>query len=265
MSGKKPATMPKRPLACGVAVSLLGLGTVKFGRNSGVKYPRPFALPSDGQIADLLAMAKRLGIDLLDTAPAYGRSEQRLGEAIAGDRRHWVLATKVGEEFAAGVSRYDFSADHVLRSVERSLRRLRTDMLDVVSVHSDGRAVAAVEAAGAFAALRRLQREGVVRCVGYSGKRLDDGRAALRLVDVVMCAVNAGDGSQTPLVAEAAAAGVGVLVKKPMASGAQADPAGLGAIVRQPGVGAVVTGTLRRDHLQANAAAVLGGGGDATA
>ncbi len=256
--------MPKRPLACGVAVSLLGLGTVKFGRNSGVKYPRPFELPSDGQIADLLATAKRLGIDLLDTAPAYGRSEQRLGEAIAGDRRHWVLATKVGEEFAAGASRYDFGADHVLRSVERSLRRLRTDMLDVVSVHSDGRAVAAVETAGAFAALRRLQREGVVRCVGYSGKRLDDGRAALRLADVVMCAVNAGDGSQTPLVVEAAAAGVGVLVKKPMGSGARADPAGLGAIVRLPGVSAVVTGTLRRDHLQANAAAVLGGGGGAT-
>lgn len=249
--------MPRRPLACGVAVSVLGLGTVKFGRNSGVKYPRPFALPSDGQIADLLATAQRLGIDLLDTAPAYGRSEQRLGEAIAGERERWVLATKVGEEFAAGVSRYDFSADHVLRSVERSLRRLRTDVLDVVLVHSDGRAVAAIDAAGAFAALRRLQRQGVVRCVGFSGKRLDDGRAALGLADVLMCVVHAGDKSQAPLVAEAADAGIGVLVKKPMASGALPDPAALAAIVRQPGVGAVVTGTLRRDHLAANAAAVL--------
>lgn len=256
--------MPKRPLACGVAVSVLGLGTVKFGRNSGVKYPRPFALPSDGQIADLLATAKRLGIDLLDTAPAYGRSEQRLGEAIAGERERWVLATKVGEEFAAGVSRHDFSADHVLRSVERSLRRLRTDTLDVVLVHSDGRAVAAIEAAGAFAALRRLQRQGVVRCVGFSGKRVDDGRAALGLADALMCAVHAGDTSQTPLVAEAAVAGVGVLVKKPMASGLRADPAGLGAIARQPAVAAVVTGTLRRDHLAANAAAVLGAVGAAT-
>lgn len=265
MSGKGRASMPKRLLARGVAVSALGLGTVKFGRNSAVKYPRPFALPGDGQIADLLATAKRLGINLLDTAPAYGRSEQRLGEAIAGDRQHWVLATKVGEEFATGVSRHDFSADHALRSVERSLRRLRTDVLDVVLVHSDGRDVAAIEAAGAFAALRRLQREGVLRCVGFSGKAVADGRVALALADVLMCTVHADDQRQLPLLAEAAAAGVGVLVKKPMASGLRADPTGLARTVRQPGATAVVTGTLRRDHLEANAAAVLGAAGVAGA
>ena len=98
--------MLKRPLGnSGLAVSPLGLGTVKFGRNSGVKYPRPFELPSDAQIADLLALAHSLGINLLDTAPAYGASEERLGEAIAGNRERWLLCTKAGEEFIDGRSR----------------------------------------------------------------------------------------------------------------------------------------------------------------
>lgn len=248
--------MLMRPLPGGVAVSALGLGTVKFGRNVAVKCRRPFALPSDGEIAALLAAAKALGINLLDTAPAYGRSEERIGEAIEGERRHWVLATKVGEEFAAGASRFDFSADHVLRSVARSLRRLRTDVLDMVLVHSDGRPVAALAAAGAFRALRQLQREGVVRCVGFSGKSAGDGRAALPLVDVLMCTVHDGDRRQVPLAAAAGAAGAGVLIKKPMASGTRADPAALGRIAHLPGVAAVLTGTLRGDHLAANAAAV---------
>ena len=245
-----------RHLPHGLAVSALGLGTVKFGRNEAVKYPRPFALPTDGEIADLLATAKTLGINLLDTAPAYGSSEQRLGEAIAGQRQDWAICTKAGEEFAAGVSRYDFTADAVLRSVARSLRRLRTDWLDVVLLHSDGRAVAAIEAAGAFAALRRLQREGVVRCVGFSGKCQDDGRAALPLVDVLMCEIHAGDRSQVPLAGAAAAAGVGVLVKKPMASGRLAQASGLAATAGIAGVTSVITGTLSREHLAANAAAI---------
>lgn len=245
-----------RQLPGGVAVSALGLGTVKFGRNTAVKYPQPFALPKDAEIVELLATAKALGINLLDTAPAYGRSEERIGEAIEGERERWVLSTKVGEEFADGASRFDFSGDQVLRSVARSLRRLRTDMLDIVLVHSDGRPVAALEAAGAFAALRRLQREGVVRCVGFSGKGASDGRTALPLADVLMCTVHDGDRGQAPLAAAAGAAGVGVLVKKPMASGNRADPAALGRIVRLPGVTAAITGTLRADHLAANAAAV---------
>ena len=254
--------MLMRPLPGGFAVSALGLGTVKFGRNTAVKYPQPFALPTDGEIAELLAAAKTLGINLLDTAPAYGNSEERIGEAIAGERERWVLSTKAGEDFAGGASRFDFSADHVLCSVARSLRRLRTDVLDVVLLHSDGRPVAAIEAAGGFRALRRLQREGVVRCVGFSGKGASDGRAALPLADVLMCEIHGGDRGQAPLAAAATTAGVGVFVKKPMASGTRADPAALARIAQLPGVTAVITGTLRPDHLAANAAAIAAAAGD---
>ena len=249
--------MLKRRLGnTGIEVSILGLGTVKFGRDQGVKYPRPYKLPSDGQIADLLRVAKSLGINLLDTAPAYGSSEQRLGEAIQGDRDHWLLCTKVGEEFDGVRSNYDFSATHTLTSISRSLERLRTDTLDIALVHTDGRSMAEIEAAGTFQALRRLQREGVVKAVGFSGKGPADGRAALPLSDVLMCAVNANDWREAPLAAAAAEAGVGVLVKKPLASGHSADADTLRRIAALAGVASVVIGTLSPRHLRANATAL---------
>ena len=57
-----------------IAVSALGLGTVKLGRNRGVRYPQPFALPDDRAARALLDAARELGVNLLDTAPAYGAS-----------------------------------------------------------------------------------------------------------------------------------------------------------------------------------------------
>lgn len=245
--------MLTRPLGrTGLRVPLLGLGTVKFGRTAKVSYARPHRLPSDAQVADLLALAKSLGVTLLDTAPAYGSSEQRIGEAIAGARDHWLLCTKTGEEFDGASSRYDFSEAHTLRSVERSLRRLRTDFLDIVLVHADGRRAAEIDGAGAFRALRRLQREGVVRTVGFSAKGLDDGRAALPESDVLMC-----DTRAPSLLAEAADAGAGVLVKKPLAGGFRPPQRTLVQTAALAGVSCVVVGTINAEHLAANAAALI--------
>ena len=131
-------TIEKQTLgSTGIDVSRLGLGTVKLGRNQGVKYPSEFSLPDDKAARDLLAKATELGINFIDTSPAYGTSEERLGSLIE-DRARWVIATKVGEEFENGQSSYDFSGEHVIMSIERSLRRLGTDYLDVVLVHSNG-------------------------------------------------------------------------------------------------------------------------------
>src|SRR5579863_3279859 len=131
--------LPKRPLAqTGLSVSVVGLGTVKFGRNQQVNYPAAFTLPSDGEAANLLSLAQEAGINLLDTAPAYGESEARLGRLLAGQRHQWVLSTKVGEEFTEGESQFDFSPSAIHKSIDRSLTRLNTDYLDLVLVHSNG-------------------------------------------------------------------------------------------------------------------------------
>ena len=77
----------------GIKVSRLGLGTVKFGRNEAVKYPEQFELPDQKQISDLVSYAKDLGINMLDTAPAYGMSEERLGRLLKGQRQDWVVVS----------------------------------------------------------------------------------------------------------------------------------------------------------------------------
>ena len=102
-----------RPLgSTGFYVSPLGLGTVKLGRDQGVKYPNGFTIPDDQQALALINQARDLGINLLDTAPAYGISEERLGHLLQGQRDNWVIVSKVGEEFVEGESAYDFSAAH---------------------------------------------------------------------------------------------------------------------------------------------------------
>ena len=235
-----------------MAVSILGLGTVKFGRTAGARYAAPFELPSDNDIADLLATAQSLGINLLDTAPAYGTSETRLGAALAGQREGWIVATKTGEEFDGVKSRFDFSADHTLRSVERSLTRLGTDRLDIVSIHSDGRDVGDIEAAGAVRALTRLRDEGTIRAIGFSGKTPNDGNAALAFADVLMCTINASYSDETPLVRAAAEQDIGILVKKPLGRGRH-RPQALPAIAAVPGVASILVGTISAAHLAANA------------
>ena len=72
--------MVQRPLgSSGLIVGPIGLGTTKLGRNTDVKYPLPFELPSTREVEELLEAALELGVNLIDTAPAYGESELRLG------------------------------------------------------------------------------------------------------------------------------------------------------------------------------------------
>ena len=123
--------------------------------------------------------------------PPTAAARSRLGEAIEDCRDDWVVCTKAGEEFDGTRSHYDFSEDHILRSVEQSLARLRTDRIEVVLVHSDGRDVAEIEGSGAFRALARLRRERVVEAIGFSGKSATDGRSAITRSNVLMCTINA--------------------------------------------------------------------------
>jgi aryl-alcohol dehydrogenase-like predicted oxidoreductase len=232
----------------GLRVSPIGLGTTKLGRTEQVKYPEPFALPSDAQVERLLDFARGFGVNLIDTAPAYGRSEERLG-ALLPDTKAWVIVTKVGEEFVDGSSRFDFSADAISRSVERSLKRLRRDSLDVVLLHMSDDDLKILRESGAIEALDALRAAGVIGAFGASTKTVAGGLLAVELCDVVMVALNRSDHSQRSVIDAARRAGVGVLVKKPLASGHDAEPArALAEVVSVPGVTSVVAGTVDVDH-----------------
>ena len=104
----------------GLKVSALGLGTMTWGEQN-----------TEAEAHTQLDAALDAGINLIDTAPAYGTSEERLGPLLRGQRQHWVIVSKVGEEFSNGASHFDFTPQHARLSLERSLRRLQTDVIDL--------------------------------------------------------------------------------------------------------------------------------------
>jgi len=244
-----------RPLGnTGMTVSLLGLGTVKLGRDQQVRYPHAFRIPDDAEAAALLDCATELGINLLDTAPAYGTSEARLGRLLRGRRSRWLVCTKVGEIFEDGRSRYDFSPEHVRRSVERSLERLASDYLDIVLIHSDGHDREILTQLGTLQALQELKRAGLVRAVGISHKSADGAACAIEVgCDVIMAVLNPDERAEASVIARAGVAGCGVLIKKALASG-HAAPQSLQFVAAQPGVSSIIVGTIDPRHLKENAA-----------
>lgn len=251
-------TIARRPLgSTGLSVSCLGLGTVKLGRNEGVKYPSAFELPDDDAVRDLLACAADLGINFLDTAPAYGSSEERLG-GLLERRQDWIIASKVGEQFQNGQSRFDFSARGTRQSVERSLTRLRTDYLDIVLIHSDGRDLEILETSDCLPTLRDLQEEGKIRALGMSTKTVAGGKRAAEMTDVVMVSYNAEHREEAEVIDVAAAAGKGVLIKKALNSGHLAGDGWdstadrLRFALDREGVSSVIVGTINPGHLRAN-------------
>ena len=259
--------MQQRPVAqTGISVSPLGLGTVKFGRNQGVKYPQQFDLPDDKTVQNLLAQSFDLGINLLDTAPAYGLSEERIGKLLPHSRHDWVIETKVGETFVDGESRFDFTATGTRSSVENSLRSLKTDYLDMVLIHSDGDDVRILREEGVLDTLLHMQQQGWVRAVGISSKTVDGALLAYELgCDVVMASYNPTYTDELPVLEAAAAQNKAVLIKKAFASG-HLDKLGgknpvehaLEFIFAQTGVTSVVLGTINPQHLRNNVTVAQG-------
>jgi len=154
--------MTYRPLgASGLMVSAVGIGCNAFSRR----------VDASG-VSDILDAAQDVGVTLLDTADTYGvepgASEELLGKALEGRREEFVVATKFGMD-ARGLNGTDHgvrgSRRYVRRAVEGSLRRLRTDHIDLYQLHVPDPVTPVEET---LAALTELVREGKVRYVGCS-------------------------------------------------------------------------------------------------
>ena len=154
--------MRYRPLGnSGLLVSVVGLGCNNFGRRLNVEQTR-----------SVVDAAIDAGITLLDTAETYGgagRSEEMLGEVLSGRRDQVVLATKFGSQGgdmgygpAAGAKG---SRSYIRRAVEQSLRRLRTDYIDLYQIHTPDPITPIEET---LTALTELVQAGLVRYVGHS-------------------------------------------------------------------------------------------------
>lgn len=255
--------MIKRSLgATGIDVSVLGLGTVKIGRNQQVKYPSGFELPSDNAVIELFELAQSLAINFIDTAPAYGTSESRLGKLLP-NRHDWVIVTKVGEIFENGQSRFDFSYDYTVSSVEQSLKNLKRETLDVVLVHSDGNDMHIINNEPVFDALDMLKAKGLIKAFGMSSKTVAGGNWVVENCDVVMATANLRYDDERSVLELAEKLNKGVIIKKGLQSG-HADSAAGGRgvdaafehILSLPGVSSMIVGTINQSHLNDNVTTV---------
>lgn len=257
MPPKPPPTSRwlRPPGTTSLQLPVLGFGAFKIGRNQGTKYPAGYDLPDDAAVDRLLNGVLDLGLTMIDTAPAYGLSEERIGRSIARRRPEFVLSTKVGETFDDGVSRYDYSAAAVRSSLERSLLRLRTDVLDLVLIHSNGDDLAIQQQTDVVSILQELRQRGLIRAIGLSGKTVAGAELALEWADALMVEYHLDDRSHENVIATAASRGLAVIVKKALASGRLPPRKALAFVLQNPAVDCTVVGGLNLKHLSENAQA----------
>lgn len=237
----------------GLHISPIGLGTVKFGRNQGVKYPEGFDLPTEDELKELLELAHSLGINTLDTAPAYGKSEERLGRLLKDQRKDWVIVGKVGEEFESGKSSFNFTPDHVKYSLERSLKRLNTDYIDVLLIHSDGNDLELLQNDDLIKTMQDIKSQGLVKAIGASTKTTNGGTKTLELMDVVMATYTKDYQDELPVLDYAEQHSKGVILKKALSSGHNTNiEDAMRFAFNHKGVNSLIIGTINPNHLRQN-------------
>jgi len=238
-------------------ISRLGLGTVKFGRNQGVKYPKGFDLPDENFLHDFLNTAKSLGINTLDTAPSYGTSEKRLGRLLKGQREDWVIIGKVGEEFENRESSYHFTPDHFEMSLERSLKRLDTDYIDVLLIHSDGTDMDILTNDSLIKTMHKFKEQNMVKAIGASTKTAQGGIKTLELMDICMATYTQDYTEEQAVLNYAEKHHKGVILKKLLSSGHNTNiEDAMRFSFGHKGVSSAIIGTINPDHLKQNAEAI---------
>src|SRR5213078_1046843 len=186
--------------------SVLGFGGAEIG------YQRV----SSRTVARLLGSALDAGLNVIDTAECYEDSEVLIGRAIGARRGEVYLFTKCGH--AKGWSRPDWRPASLLASIERSLRRLETDYLDLIQLHSCS--LAELQRGDAISALEQARERGWTRYIGYSG----DGEAARFAIecgrfDTLQTSISVADQEALELALPLARAHeMGVIAKRPLAN-----------------------------------------------
>jgi aryl-alcohol dehydrogenase-like predicted oxidoreductase len=222
----------------GANVTILGYGAMELrGRPRGPEI-------TDEDAGGLLNAVLDGGINLIDTSPDYGRSEELIGRYIGHRREEFFLASKCGcpLEFPADASPpypHDYSQKNVLADVEQSLRRLRTDRLDLVQVHMSP-SKATLEENRTIETLKELQAEGKIRFIGMSGILPDlPDHIAMNVFDAFQIPYSAVQRDHENLITEAAGQGAGTLIRGGAARGAASQEKNwtVGPLTQAPGVG----------------------------
>jgi aryl-alcohol dehydrogenase-like predicted oxidoreductase len=189
-------------------VSVLGFGGAEIG----------FQGATEETVERLLKGALDAGLNVIDTGECYEGSEELIGRTVSNRRADYYLFTKCGHPRGTGSE--DWSPSSLLESIERSLRRLRTERLDLIQLHSCSEAV--LRKGDAIAALQTAREKGYARYIGYSG----DSVAARYAVgcgafDTLQTSANIADQEAIELTLPLAQEKkMGVIAKRPIANAA---------------------------------------------
>lgn len=203
----------------GLDVTRIGLGGFPFGGVNRARGWDPFSAEGRAKAIETVHAALDAGITYIDTAPGYGKgnSESIIGEALRGRRQAVALATKAPYR--------DVSAREVTLSVEASLRRLQTEVIDVIQFHGGMYTEGQVDRIlndGLLDALYLLREEGKVRFVGFTVEEPWTARPLIASgrFDVMQVRYNLiYQAAALQVLDEAHQAGMGVAVMRPMTSG----------------------------------------------
>lgn len=205
----------------GLRCSAIALGTVEIGLDYGIPSDQNIERPDEADAIRFLNQALDLGVNFIDTAQVYGRSEDLIGQALKGRRQEYLLATKLAPITATDLEDEACLRVKVRESVENSLRCLRTDYVDVLMLHSATLEVV-MKGEVLIQLLREQQRQGTARFVGasvYEGA----GVAAVSCggFDIVQIGYSALDRSpEHAMLPLAKAKGVGVVARSVLLKGA---------------------------------------------
>lgn len=193
----------------GLKVSLLGFGGAEIGYQG--------AKPET--VTELLNSALDAGLNVIDTAECYANSEELIGAAVSHRRKDFHLFTKVGHEHGMGGGA-DWSKESIARTIERSLAHLKTEVLDLVQLHSCDEDT--LKKGECIEALELAKQQGKTRFIGYSGDRaaakyaVECGR-----FDTLQTSVSIADQEALDLTLPLAKEkNMGVIAKRPIANAA---------------------------------------------
>ncbi|HKO00984.1 MAG TPA: aldo/keto reductase, partial [Thermoanaerobaculia bacterium] len=208
----------------GIRVSVIGFGAWAIGGATGASgAPLGWGKTSDDESLAAIRRARDLGVNFFDTADSYGfgRSESLLGIVLSRKRQDVVIATKVGNvRTATGELRKDFTKQHIFHAVDGSLKRLRTDYIDIYQMHNP--LVQDLAREEIQEAMEMLQDAGKIRSWGISVSTPEEGmeiveRGWAHTIQVLYNILN-----QVPareLFPAAQAKGYGIIARVPLASG----------------------------------------------
>ncbi|MCG7381165.1 aldo/keto reductase [Paenibacillus sp. ACRRY] len=191
----------------GMKVSTLGFGGSEIGSSV-----------SKQDVETLLNTALDAGLNVIDTAECYGNSEELIGEVLSHRRDDYYLFTKCGH--AAGVDGPDWDPKVLEQTIDRSLRRLKTEYVDVIHLHSCSEEV--LRQGAVIEVLQRAKEAGKTRFIGYSGDTTDALYAiGTGVFDSLETSLNIADQEAIDLtLPEARKRNMGVIAKRPIANAA---------------------------------------------